>query len=141
MDILHHPNISPDRKRPFAHFLINVYFSTDEEDDHSEISSLVTNPSVYALFIHLHDCKSMLLSIFYLSKMWDFLEHISTLVENIRIALQAIPHTEHQKVCDAFLPQSRSTSMEKQTTMIPAIRTTSRTMEYVTSDGGELKPG
>ena len=83
----------------------------------------------------------MLLSIFHHSEMWAFLKHISTLTENIRVALQAIPDSEHQKVCDAFLPQCRSTSREKQTAKIPAIQTTSRSIEYVTSDGGELKPG
>jgi inositol 1,4,5-triphosphate receptor type 1 len=118
LHILCNCEISPERKRPFAQFLINVYFNTDEEDDHSEICSLTTDRD-----------------------MWRYLEHISVLVENIRIALQAIPDTEHQKVCDALLPQCRSTSQEKQTTKIPAIRTTSRTIEYVTLDGGELKPG
>ena len=89
-------------------------------------------------FMHFLFRCTILLSIFYHSKMWTFLEHISTLTENIRVALQAIPDSEKQKVCDAFLPQCRTTFQEKQT---PVIRTTSRSIEYVTSDGGELKPG
>ena len=51
LHILCNCNISPERKRPFAQFLINVYFNTDEEDDHSEICSLTTDLSVHASFI------------------------------------------------------------------------------------------
>ena len=50
MKILLNASISPDRKRPFAHFLINVYLRTDSEDDHSEISILATDQSVHAFY-------------------------------------------------------------------------------------------
>ena len=63
LHILCNCEISPERKRPFAQFLINVYFNTDEEDDHSEICSLTTDRSVHVSFIHLLGCKSFFTSV------------------------------------------------------------------------------
>ena len=76
----------------------------------------------------------------YLRNMWAYLEHLSTLLENIGIALRAIPDTEHEWVRVGLSTRSRTTSMSMRGKK-RAVRTTSRSIEYVTTDGGELKPG
>ena len=73
--------------------------------------------------------------------MWAYLEHVATLLENIGIALRAIPDTEHEWVRADMSTRSRSTSVGKQAAKKRAAQTTSRSVQYVTSDGGELKPG
>ena len=73
--------------------------------------------------------------------MWAYLEHVATLLENIGIALRAIPDTEHQWVREGLSTRGRSTSIGKQAAKKRAARTASRSIQYVTSDGGELKPG
>lgn len=75
------------------------------------------------------------------SAMWQYLEHLSTLLENIGIALRAIPDSEHQWVREGLSIRSRSTSAVKRSSSLRTARTTSRSVEYVTSDGGEFKPG
>ena len=79
--------------------------------------------------------------VFILSKMWAYLEHVVTLLENIGNALRAIPDTEHVWVRAGLSTQSRSTSVGRQAVKKRAALTTSRCVQYVTSDGGELKPG
>ena len=73
--------------------------------------------------------------------MWAYLEHVSTLLENIGVALRAIPDSEHEWVRVGLSTRNRSTSVGKQAAKKRAARTMSRNIEYVTSDGGELKPG
>ena len=73
--------------------------------------------------------------------MWAYLEHVATLLENIGIALRAIPDTEHEWVRAGLSTRSRTTSVGKQAARKRVARTTSRSVQYVTSDGGELKPG
>ena len=73
--------------------------------------------------------------------MWAYLEHVATLLENIGIALRAIPDTEHQWVREELSTRSRSTSVGKQAAKKRAARTAFHGIQYVTSDGGELKPG
>ena len=74
----------------------------------------------------------------YHSDMWTYLEHLSVLLENIGIALRAIPDSQHQRLRERLSIRTRSTS---QLTKRKAVRTTSRSIEYVTTDGGELNPG
>ena len=76
-----------------------------------------------------------------LSNMWQYLEHLSTLLENIGIALRAVPDSERQWVREGMSVRARATSSVKRTSSQRAARTTSRSIEYVTSSGGELKPG
>lgn len=73
--------------------------------------------------------------------MWAYLEHLSKLLENIGIALRAVPDSEHQWVREGLSVRGRSTSVGKRTTKTRVAKTTSRNIQYVTSDGGELKPG
>lgn len=73
--------------------------------------------------------------------MWAYLEHVSALLENIGIALRAIPDSQHQWVRQGLSTRNRSTSVGKKAIKEKTVRTTSRSIQYVTSDGGELKPG
>ena len=73
--------------------------------------------------------------------MWEYLEHLSTLLENIGIALRAIPDSEHQWVREGLSMRGRTTSTVTKTPKVRGARTTSRNVLYVTSEGGELKPG
>jgi hypothetical protein len=116
--ILSHPRLSPERKNPFARFLIWVYLNTEGDKYQSGASSLSRN-----------------------SNMWQYLEHLSTLLENIGIALRAVPDSERQWVREGMSVRARATSSVKRTSSQRAARTTSRSIEYVTSSGGELKPG
>ena len=49
LDILSHPRLSPERKRPFARFLIWVYLKTEGDKYQSGASSLSADPLVYLL--------------------------------------------------------------------------------------------
>lgn len=73
--------------------------------------------------------------------MWQYLEHLSTLLENIGIALRAVPDSERQWVREGMSVRARTSSKVKRTSSQRSARTTSRSIEYVTSDGGELQPG
>ena len=72
--------------------------------------------------------------------MWAYLEHLGTLLENIGIALRAIPDTEHQWVREGMSTRGRTSSIGKKKGQRVA-RTKSRNIAFVTTDSGELKPG
>ena len=75
LEILADPDLLPERKRPFARFLVSVYLTTTGDLQQSRTAELFGNP-----------------------KMWEYLEQTGVLLHTMGRLLRAVPESESRQV-------------------------------------------
>ena len=119
LDILAEPYLPPERKRPFARFLVSVYLNTGGDKQQSGASDLSVN-----------------------HKMWEFLEHTGTVLQRMADVLKAMSPSESKLVRQGLSSASRRFSIgvrRRANSKTP--RTKSVGVPFVTGDDGKLLPG
>ncbi len=148
LQILSNPVLPPDRKRPFARFLVCVYMNTDRYKQKIKSSEFTDNKLAKGLKrsqIYKHTIKTF----FYLHvfrEIWGYLEHLTTLLKGMKEVLRALSSTDsyilreelsprfHSRTCHVFW---REGSLSR-----PRIPSTSSTVTpFVTGEDGDLLPG
>ena len=93
------------------------------------------------LFVFIFAVCLYFFHILYFREMWMYLEHLSMLMKNIKVALNSIPDSDHHWVREGLTVRARSKSISKHRVSRQRTAKTRFRIEFVTTDAGELKQG